>query len=518
MTTVSQPLVTSSILPASAVAPNVSQKILLVGQGNGGTVSGGALVENLPLDLTVIDTLVGEDSMLAQMYRAIREINEVSRVDAIVLDDDGGAVDATGDVTFTGTATASGSIVIVIGSQFNRTYSVTVADTDTATVVGDSLEALIAADTDAPFTAANVAGVVTITAVNGGTLGNSLGISASASLTVPGISNTITAMTSGAGDPNTDDIFDVIGDTRYQAVVWPYFANTSELRTLLDARFNADNKVLDGVGFTSSVDTLGNHLTRLNALNSQSLVDFADKTTDETLFKGPAQLEYPPVKAAQFAAIRALRLTDGVSLGQFVLAANGPSDAFGGPALASKPYFNTPTPQLPLVGTGRGWIDGEIQQLFDAGGSVMGNNVDGNGTLVGEVVTSYKTDPASNTDNSFKFLNTVDTMSGIREYYFNNLRKRFAQSRLTEGDLIQGRDIANALTIASFCSVLYQDLSGTNFVLTELGEDALNFFKGNLTVTIDKQLGRATIVSRVLIVSQFREIFQTIQLAFSPEG
>lgn len=273
-----------------------------------------------------------------------------------------------------------------------------------------------------------------------------------------------------------------------------------------------------GSGFTSSIDTFANHLTRLNALNSQVLTDYVDENIDETLYKAPAQFEMPPIKASQFAAIRALRLTDGANIGSFVLASNGPSDSFGGPALASKPYFNTPAPDLPLTGTGRGLTETEIEQLFSAGGSVIGNNVAGNSVIFGEVVTTYKNDAAGTSDISFKFLNYVDTASNVREYFYNNLRSRFAQSRLTEGDVIRGRDQANALTIRAFCEGLYQDLSGPDFVLLEAGEEALTFFKNNLNVTIDKANGRATVTMIVPIVTQLREIQATIKIAFSTQS
>lgn len=517
MTTVSQPSVTSTIAPASAVVGNEDQKILIVAQGNGGSIGGGALIESLGLDFTIVDGLVGANSQFAQAYRAVRQVNEISRVDGIVLDDNGSGVDATGNVTFTGTATANGEIIVSVGSELNRSYTVVVADTDTADDVGAVLETLINADTEAPVTASNASGVVTLTAVNAGTLGNDLGIAVSLSLTVPGISNTVTAMTGGAGDPVLTNVFDVIGDTRYQSVIWPYWADTSEVRTLLDGRWNVNNAVRDGVAFTSSVDSEANHISRLGALNSQTLVDFTDATTDEDFFKGPAQLEIPFVKAAYFAGVDALRLTEGASISDFVITANGPLDAFGGPALASKPYFNTPLP-LPIIGTGRGWNDTQIENLHNVGGSVLGNNDTKTQAIVGEVVTTYKTDPASNPDQSFKYLNYVRTITAGREYNFRNLKARFAQSRLTEGQVLPGRDMANALVIFNFCVVLFEDLSGVDFVLLEGGEEALNYFKNNLVVTVTKATGQADITSKNPIVTQLRDIDHLFQLSFTTNG
>ena len=515
MTISLQPKTNVSLVGATQAVENTTQRVLFVGQKvAAGTASAGGLVENISTNDE--DTLFGANSMLAGMIRSAREQNPITRFDAIPLDDAGAGVAATGSVVFAGTATASGTITITIGSANDYALSVGVTSGDTATVVGDALVTAVTNNTNIPVSASNSTGTVTLTADNDGPLGNFIGISTNGS--VAGVTVTLTAFSGGATNPTFTGVFDVVGDNRYQGIVWPYFSDTSEVRSFLEGRFNVDNKVLDGSAFTSSIDTFANHLVRLNALNSQALTDFVDEFINQSDYVAPSQFEMPQIKAAQFAAIRALRLTDGANIGSFVLASNGPNDAFGGPALASKPYFNTPAPDLPLTGTGRGFTETEIEQLFTAGGSVIGNNVAGNGVIFGEVVTTYKTDSAGSPDLSFKFLNYVDTSSNVREYFYNNLRSRFAQSRLTEGDVIRGRDQANALTIRAFCERLYQDLSGPDFVLLEAGEDALVFFKNNLNITIDKANGRVTITMIVPIVTQLREIQATIKIAFSTQS
>ena len=222
------------------------------------------------------------------------------------------------------------------------------------------------------------------------------------------------------------------------------------------------------------------------------------------------------VKAAQLAGYRGLRLdTDGFSIADLVISANGPLDAFGGPALASKPYFNTPFADLSTILPGRGFDAAEIESLKDSGISVLGNNLSSSGIISGEMVTTYKTDAAANPDPTFTFLNYVDTASQAREYFSNNYRKRFAQSRLTEGDIIKGRDMANAVVMRSFSKRLYQDLSGVDFTLLEAGEDALKFFNDNMIIAIDKVDGKITTQMTVPIVTQTREIITTMKIAFS---
>jgi phage tail sheath gpL-like len=516
MTTILQPKVNVQIVPSSETVANTGQKILFVGQKvAAGSATAGALVENIA-NGGAEDALFGRDSMLATLIRANKVRNQQIQVDAIALDDNGSGVAATGTITVVGTATEAGTLTVIAGSERNHKFAVAVADTDTETTVAAAIVAAVNADLDVPVTAGNVAGVVTFTANNDGTYGNSIPIEVRGS--VAGITGTaVVGMASGATDPVLTGVFDVIAEKRYQAIVWPYPNDTAEVRTLLDARFNADGRVLDGVAFTALNDTAGNLATLAGALNSESLVIIGGKTETETNYAGGDIVEIPMVKAAVFAGYRGLRLDEqGVSVSDLVITTNGPLDSFGGPALASKPYFNTPFAELLPIQTGRGFDDSEIETLTGTDGvSVLGNNIAGNTVISGEIVTTYKTDVAGNPDVTFGFLNFVDTASQSREYFFNNYRARFAQSRLTEGDVVKGRDMANATVVRSFSKRLYQDLSGVDFVLLEAGEDALLFFDANLVITIDKASGKVTIQMTVPIVTQLREIAATMKIAFS---
>lgn len=523
MTIVKLPSVSSTLLPAAVKAAIGAQKILFVGQMTAaGTAVSGALNENIGNDNSW-DTLFGLDSMLAAMVRAGRKVNGATWFDAIALDDAAGT-NATGTITFTGPATEAGTLLVYVGSKKNHAYSIAVTDTMTETALAALVAAAITADTKCPADAVSALGVVTLTAVHDGTFGNTIGLAVEG--TVGGIGTTIVAMAGGATDPSLTALFDVVGTNRYQAIVWPYSGDLSTLTDFLDPRFNVDNDVLDGVGFVSMTDTLSNHLAALGAENSESLSINVDKLEVATAtHKGPAVLEIPVVKAAQFASIRGLRLTEDASIGSFVITRSA-RDAFGGAALASKPYFNTPHPDLELINVNMGWTDTEIGQLKDAGGWVLGNNRAGNEVISGEVVTTYKTDAAGNPDPTFTFLNYVDTTSAIREYFVNNYRSKYAQFRLTAGALIRGRDSANANSLAGFAAELNSDLGSPDFALTQTGVGEINgtqfdfnkLFRDNVVVTLDLVEGKAIIAIVVYVIVQLRIIQIPIQIAFSPEG
>lgn len=516
MTTILRPKVTLSIRAAALEISVAPQRILFIGQKtSAGSATSGALIQNIPNDNSQ-NTLFGENSMVAGMITAAKLINQQTQMDAIGLSDAGGAVAATGVVTFSGTATATGSIFITVGSTANYRYSVDIESGDTATAIGAKLVTLIGADAKVPVTAGNSSGAVTLTAVNAGLEGNTIGLRVEGS--VAGVTVALTAFTGGLTNPTITSVFDAIGENRYQTIVWPSTYTLSILTNFLGSRFNVTNEVLDGVGIVTVTDTYSNLLTAGNAQNSQSLVMFGNKKLTDSDFKGPSMLEMNNIMSSEFAALRALRLTAKANISRYVIATRGALDAFGGPALASLPYFNTPFFNLPLIPVAKGFTKDEVDSLANAGISVFGNNVTRTQVILSDVLTTYKTDVAGNPDISFKYLNYVDTISTVREYMVNNLRVRFAQCRLTEGDLVAGRNIANADLIRAVVTQYYMDLSNADFVLTQRGEIALDFFKQNLNVSLDLSTGTVTINMITPIVTQLREILGTIQIAFSTQA
>lgn len=511
-TQILQPSVSIALVNADAVVQNTVQRALLIGQKtSAGSATSGSLVQNLSSAGAPENALFGEDSMLAEMVRAFKRVNKVVIVDAIPLEDNASGVPRVIDFTVVSPGVTAGTITVTVGSSLLHEFEIAVAVGDSATDVADAITAAINADTKVGFTAGNVAGAVTLTAVNDGTVYNDLGIEIVIEDTDATVAS-VTETTAGSVDPVLTGILDVATE-RYQGIVWPYETSTV-LASYLTPRFNPSNAILDGVGFVTIQDTHSNLLTTLGALNDQNLVHFVDKQESETLYLGPSQNEASFVKSAYFAGIRALRLTADASISRF-LTSSASLDQFGGPALASLPYFNTPINDLPIIKAGRGWTDVEIEQLFDAGGAVLGVNRTGTGALVGEVVTTFKTDPAGNPDPTWQFLNYVDTGSNAREYFFNNLKARFAQARLTEGAISRGRDMANATVVRAFCEKLYQNLAGPDFVLVQDGENAIRFYKDNLTIVLDLATGKVTITMLVPIVTQLRVIIATMKIAFS---
>ena len=514
-TTINQPKVTFNIQADVLSVSNTAHKVLIVGQQlAGGAAVSGELTEEIGNDGSE-NTLYGIKSQLAAMIRtfkgtAITPLNRVTRIDAIGLDDASGTA-ATGDVAFVGTATEAGILTVSVGSIKDHSYEISVVATDTATIIGDKLDVLVAADTTAQADSSNTTGTVTFTAQHDGTLGNVIGLKVVGA--VAGVTHSVTAMASGATDPSLTTLFAPVSSLRYQTIIYPSNWGFSTLTSFTEPRFNVSGQLLDGIGITVLTDTFANLGTVADAENAKTLLIEGNNEVSETSYKGPAVFEMDYTAAAQIGALRALRLTDGTNIADITIG-GGVIDNTGGPALSSKPYFNTPT-SFPVIPGGKGFDDSAIESLEAKGISVFGNNIADNLVILGAVVTTFKTDSAGNPDPTFHFLNAVDTAITSREYFFNNVRAKYAQTRLTDGDLIPGVDSANEQSVRTFLIKLYNDLTKPEFSATRSGEVNLNIFKANLVFTEFSILTGSVAAEMVLpLVGQFRDFNGLIKVRF----
>ncbi len=513
---ISLPLITVNIEGAAQTVQNSEHKVLIVGQKSGGSAISGELQHQIGNDNSE-STLFGARSMVTNMIRAFKRVNKVTRIDAIGLTDHGSGVAATGTIAVAGTADNDGAYTISIASEAQYTVTVAVTDGQSASTVGANMATAINALVNCPATASNSSGTLTITAANAGTIGNSISLVVKESTPIASMSCAVTSDMSGGGtDPTTTSVLDVIGEERYQTIIWDACLVTNTVKNFLDARFNVANNVLDGVAIISALDTFANLQTLGNLHNSRSLVIVGNKLDSATTARtGGALVEWLPMMSAYVGAVRSLRLTAGANITS-ILTGTIARDGRGGPALASRPYFNTPFPDIAVAEINHGFDATEIADLNTAGITIIDNNRTRTAVILGDVVTTYKTDSASNPDVSFKYLNYVDTASASREFFWNNLRAQYVQSRLTTGDLVEGRPMANEASIRSFGDTLYSALSKADYALTVAGPVALKAFKDNTTITIDPSCGLVTIVyGRVPIVVQLREIDATFKIAFS---
>lgn len=504
------PYITSNINSALTAQDAGERSILLVGCMISGTASSGELKEGI-ISKAEFNTYFGAKSQIAKAGRALIDALSISKikpkVSAIGLTDNGSGTPATGTIAFSGTATEAGTLTVYIDSIRNGKYSLSVAVGDTADTIGTALETLITANTYSPVSAVNTSGSVALTAVNDGTQGNTIGIKIDGS--VAGISATLTAMASGATDPVLTSLFDPVADKRYTTIIYPAEWGVSTLTTFTEARFNVDNKIIDGLGIVCKNDTYANSNTAVDALNQKTLGYIANKLISGSKHKGGAIFENPIVIASYVAGLRELRLT----VGSNVSSITTNKQTIGGNFFGAIPYHNTPFNLLPIIESGNDFTDEEAFELESSGAWLLRNNPSNTTIISNEAVSTYKTDTLGQVDKTFKYINYFDTLTIVRDYVFKNLKADLSQHILTTGELVAGRPMINKEGFIATMKKYYGILSGyktnnNNYVLLRNSATDLNNFVEALenSVVINLVDGKITAESIANIVSQVRNL------------
>lgn len=243
--------------------PGNLQKTLIVGQ----RLAAGTVLANTPIDVfsdVEAATYFGRGSIAHLMARSALQANNYLALTMIALDDAGGSVAASGTVTIAGPASAGGVVTLAVGDQ---TVVVAVSAADSATVIAAALVAQIAKQPDLPVTAANAAGVVTLTAKNKGSLGNGLKISAASA--AAGVTAVVVAMSGGATDPTIATALATVFAAGHNIVIsaWNDQTSLTALRTHLDA-VSGPLEQRGAVGIFAHTGTLAASTTLAGLINS----------------------------------------------------------------------------------------------------------------------------------------------------------------------------------------------------------------------------------------------------------
>ena len=480
MPSLQRPSITLNISP-SITKPSIEHRVLIIGEiGDTSTVETNKVIKDI--QLTDID-IFGKDSQLYYAIQKFKSINKLNILDVLPIAK--GSSKSTSDITITGTATKNNKLTFTLNNNF---VEVVVNNSDSDITIATNLESALNASsyfTDV-FTISRTDNKVTLeTKQPSATLNNQTGVITLDNLD-NGITNTISYFSGGASSTLPDNyLFDIL-DERYNSIIYDYSLGLNAVRVYLEAQFNLLNKINDGVGFTTIKDTLFNFKSIVNSQNYKTQV----------IFGNICQMDYNVfslVATSEIVAIRALRLTDKATIANYV---SQNIETFGGISLASLPYFNTPL-SFPKP---NGCINEEdLINVINAGGSLWVNN---GITVLSEVVTTYKTNNLGDEDKSFKYLNYVDTLSVIREYLTIGLRKRYAQVRLTDGNLIPNKSITNKGAIKASIIKYLNELA--DLALVRKGLD--KFISDNLIITEDLETDTITFNCKVPIVVQLRNI------------
>jgi hypothetical protein len=486
------------VLPASPRIP-----LIFAQKTSAGSATSGALYTDIQNGVDVASNLAGAGSIGQIMIDAFKRENPKTRLDVILVDDNGSGVAASGTIAFTATPTASGSLFITVGDAVLNTYELAITTSSTATTIGADLVTAITADTKSPVTAVNTTGSVALTAKSKGTTGNRIGMKITGS--VAGVSVALTAFASGATDPSTTGVLSIIDNARYDIIAPLCFLTA--VKTHFEAKFNVSNAILDGIGFFANTETYANCQTALAAgtLASKVIWYGCNKKVNDSDFKGGALLTLDYMLSSAEAAMRALRFTPNAILNNFMQAGNDRGGAF----MAGIPYQNMKFNNFATIPTGKGFSLTEVEGLGDLGGSTFSNDISGQYPVSNKAwLTCYKAATPTATGLTYATLNKSDCSTTARSYFFNNIKEKYAQSALTSGSISgnQNIKIANAKTIRADINAWFQDLVDMNVLQGGIdpttGTDLTALFNQDLTILVDTSTGAVSGTMQYVVMGQ----------------
>lgn len=257
-----------------------SCRMVLEGQHTG-TATADALVK--VTSAREIDTNFGEGSVLAESLKKAISCcgNDAVEIFALPRADAAGAVAAQYTATVTGPATSAGRVDIYWGDA-DWNISVKVSSGDTATAIATAIVAAMPAGF--PYTAVAAAGVVTLTARNGGTVGNFLNAEFNwhgrNNYAPEGVGITFSQTVVGATDPVAPDYASIFGECCVCCYALLSGNSTWQdgLKDYLDDAWSCEKPQCFGHGYTYNSGSLGEILA--NDTNSATLSRVAHCSTD----------------------------------------------------------------------------------------------------------------------------------------------------------------------------------------------------------------------------------------------
>lgn len=375
----------------------VSYRRLLIGQ----KLSAGLAAANTLIRITSAaqaDAQFGEGSMLAGMVRAAMATDTYTELQVLPLADPGVGVAAAATLTFTGPATASGTIELMIAG---RSVSVGVISGDTATAIATATVAAVTAAADMPVTATSAAGVVTLTSRHKGEPGNTLNarVNYYTGQVLPAdVAVDISAFAGGSGNPDLAPALAALGDEWFHVwgIAYSDAATLATVKTELNSRF-AWGREIEAHAFTAARGTQGSLGTLGDSHNNPHLVIMM--ANDEPMPAYEKAAETMAI-AALYASIDPARPIQNLQY-TWCLA----------PASADK-FTNQERNLL----------------LFDG---IATSKVNSDGTMVVErLITTYKTNTAGGADISYLDSETLFTLMYIRHDWRDYILRKYPRHKL----------------------------------------------------------------------------------------
>lgn len=458
--------------------PGMPSRILVLGQ----KLSAGTATANVPVQITRVEqaeALFGRGSMLHRMFRTLKGNNAWTETWAIPQADNGSGTAAAGSVAFSGTITGAGTLALMIAGQ---RIQVAVTTSSTPTTIATAVAAAITAKTDLPVTAAVPGGTPTqvdLTARHKGENGNAIDVRVNyyAGEVLPaGLAVTVTAMASGAGNPDVATAITAMADTWWTDIIMPWTdaANLSALETELAARFGPLVSQ-DAIAWTCKTGTHAQLITFGGTRNSPQVSTIGVE-------KSPS----PPEEwAAAYGAVAAYYLRIDPARPVQTL----PLTGVLAPAVADA---HTLTERNLLL------YGGISTFKADAAGAIT----------IDRAVTSYRTAPGGASDPSYLDVETMKTLAFVRYQVRARIALRYPRHKLaSDGTRFGGgQAIVTPAIVRAELVALFREMEAQGLV------EGLDQFKADLLVERDaNDPNRLNALIPPDLVNQFRVFAAKIQ-------
>lgn len=208
--------------------------------------------------------LFGAGSWAHRMTRQAIRNNQYINLSVIGIPDDAAAIKATGKIEITGTATREGQLILKVAGD---DYRIAVSRSEAIKDICERLSAVINADEDAFVVAKATATNITLTAKNGGEIGNTISLIGESN--TPGVTLKIGAMENGQGNSNVSHALSVVAGKRYH-VYTSAFSDDENLSRLSEHIDNVSNAIekRGGIGVAGFSGTFAQGVTKASKLNS----------------------------------------------------------------------------------------------------------------------------------------------------------------------------------------------------------------------------------------------------------
>jgi len=369
-------------------------------------------------DASIARKYYGPGSQLAFMCAAWLNNNKVTELYAASVADASAGAAATTTLTVTGTATAAGTICLYVAG---KRITIAVANGDVQNNIAAAINAAIT--TDYPVSSGVLTNVVTLTARNDGTDGESIDVRLnynSGEELPDGVSIAIAADAVGATNPDVSDILDILGDEWYNVIVCPWTDDTNMdlLETELADRYGYA-RMIDGVGVAAYKPPRATS-DKATALTALSAYGNARNSPHTVVFGCYKHLEM----ASEIASASAARMAYEASVDPARPFQTLELTGIHGPAVVER-FTNTELNTL--------LTDGVATLYVDQAGAVR----------IQRAITTYQTNSAGAPDIAYLDSNTLFTLMYLRYSFRARILAKYPRAKLADDDtrIVPGQSI-----------------------------------------------------------------------------